>query len=63
MVQVVKRLPLGYWIQIPADQISYRLPTTRHRYKLDVWTLDSPGAKLRRWTPLTRDILMGINRV
>jgi len=36
------------------------LPTTRHRCNL--WGV-VPGAKPRRWAPLTRDTRKGIKRV
>jgi len=43
-----------------ADQISHGLPTIRHHCKL--WSV-VPGAKSRRWEPLTRDTRKGIKRV
>jgi len=60
-----------------ADQISHTLPNTRHRCNLDVWALAQsrgdghrslvtpvgPGAKPRRWAPLTRDTRKSIKRI
>jgi len=41
-------------------QIFHTLPTTNRRCNLRVW---APGAKQRRWGPLTRDTRKGIKRV
>jgi len=58
MAQVVRRFLWGS--NSEPDQISYMLPTTRHRCNL--WNVVL-GAKSRRWAPLTRDTQKGIKRV